>query len=83
MYYQLSWKILPGLKGLSCSEFSAVATTAPNNDGGVALELAGEAERDRLLRHLEEHFAARRFTNQADAFEAVKMRVLAWRGSGA
>jgi chaperone required for assembly of F1-ATPase len=80
MYYQLSWKILPGLKGLSCSEFSAVATTAPNNDGGVALELDGEEERDRLLRHLEEHFAARRFTNQADAFEAVKMRVLQWRG---
>jgi hypothetical protein len=82
MFYQLSWKILPGLRGLSCSEFSAAPTDAPNNDGGVALELAGEDERERLLRHLEEHFAARRFSNQADAFEAVKMRVLEWRGSG-
>lgn len=82
MFYQLSWKILPGLRGLGCSEFRATPTDAPVNDGGVALELAGEAERDGLLRHLEEQFAARRFSNQADAFEAVKMAVLAWRGSG-
>jgi hypothetical protein len=26
MIYQLSWKILPGLRGMSCSEFSATAT---------------------------------------------------------
>lgn len=82
MHYQLAWKILPGLRGLGCSDFSAVPTDTPNNDGGVALELEGDAERDRLVAHLEEHFAARRFTNQADAFEAVKMQVLAWRGRG-
>ena len=51
--YQLTWKILPGLRGLSCSEFQAVPTATPNNEQGVAVELASEAERDALLQQLE------------------------------
>jgi len=76
--YQLSWKILPGLRGLSCSDFRATATSAPNNDQGVAVELASESERDTLLRQLEEHFGPQRFSNNAAAFEAVKTYVLEW-----
>lgn len=78
MIYQLSWQTLPGLRGLSCSEFRAECTNAPDNERGVALELANDAERDALLRHLEEHFAAPRFSNNAAAFEAVKTYVLEW-----
>jgi hypothetical protein len=78
MIYQLSWKILPGLQGLSCSDFRAIATATPNNEQGVAVALASEAERDALLRQLEEHFGAQRFSNNAAAFEAVKSRVLEW-----
>jgi hypothetical protein len=72
MLYQLSWKILPGLRGLSCSDFSATPTAAPNNDQGVAFECATDAERDALLRELESHFAPQRFSNNASAFETVK-----------
>jgi hypothetical protein len=78
MIYQLSWKILPGLRGLSCSDFRATATSAPDNERGVAVELASEAERDALLRQLEEHFGPQRFSNNAAAFEAVKSYVLEW-----
>ena len=80
MTYQLSWKILPGLRGLSCSEFSAVPTAQPDNERGVAVGFAGEAEREAFLRQLEEHFAAQRFSNNAAAFEAVKTYVLDWAG---
>ena len=76
MIYQLSWKILPGLRGLSCSEFQAVPTATPNNEQGVAVELASEAERDALLQQLEEVFGSQRFSNNAAAFEAVKEFVL-------
>ncbi len=76
--YQLSWKILPGLRGLSCSEFRAAPTSAPNNDRGVALEFSSDAERDALLQRLEECFAPQRFSNNAAAFEAVKAYVLEW-----
>ena len=72
MIYQLGWATLPGLRGLSCSEFRAALTTAPDNEHGVAIEFANGAERDAFLRQLEKHFAARRFTNSADAFDAVK-----------
>ncbi len=72
MIYQLGWATLPGLRGLSVSEFRATPTTAPDNERGVAIEFGSEAERDALLRQLEEHFAARRFTNTADAFDTVK-----------
>jgi hypothetical protein len=76
MIYQLSWKILPGLRGISCSEFSATATSSPNNEQGVAFECSTEAERDSLLRELETHFAAQRFSNNATAFETVKTYVI-------
>jgi hypothetical protein len=76
MMYQLTWKILPGLRGISCSEFSATQTAAPNNEQGVAFECSSEAERDSLLRELEVHFAPQRFSNNASAFETVKTYVL-------
>jgi hypothetical protein len=72
MLYQLGWTTLPGLRGLSCSEFRATATSAPDNEGGVAIEIASEARCDEFLRELEEYFAARRFTNAADAFDTVR-----------
>lgn len=76
--FQLSWKILPGLRGLSCSDFSATQTQTPDIERGVAVELVGDAERDALVQLLEEHFAAQRFSNNASAFETVKMFVLEW-----
>jgi hypothetical protein len=76
MIHQLGWTTLPGLRGLSCSEFRTTPTNAPDNERGVAIEFTSDAERDALLRQLEEHFAARRFTNTADAFDTVKAYVL-------
>jgi hypothetical protein len=78
MIYQLNWKILPGLKGLSCSEFSATPTNAPNNEQGVAFECDSEAECALLLQQLEAHFDAPRFSNNASAFETVKTHVVEW-----
>lgn len=72
MIYQLGWTTLPGLRGLSCSEFRATLTESPDNERGVAIEFASDAERDGFLKQLEEHFASRRFTNAADAFDSVK-----------
>ena len=66
---------MPGLRGLSCSGFRATPTDAPDHLGGVAVEVAGDAELQALLRRLEEYFAARRFTNAADAFDTVKAYV--------
>ncbi len=77
MMYQLGWSTLPGLRGLSCSDFRATPTAAPDNERGVAAAFASEAQRDEFLRQLEEYFAARRFTNAADAFDTVKAYVLA------
>ena len=76
MLYQLGWATLPGLRGLSCSSFRATPTAAPDNDRGVAVEFVSEAARDTFVRQLEEHFAAKRFTNAADAFDTVKAYVL-------
>jgi len=76
MLYQLRWATLPGLRGLSCSEFRATPTAAPDNERGVAIEFPSEAERDAFLRQLQEHFAALRFTNAADAFDTVRAYVL-------
>jgi hypothetical protein len=76
MLYQLGWATLPGLRGLSCSDFRATPTAAPDNERGVAIEFATDTARDGFLRQLEEHFAARRFTNAADAFDTVKAFVL-------
>jgi hypothetical protein len=76
MMYQLGWATLPGLKGLSVSEFRATPTEVPDNQKGVAISFTNESERDTFLKQLEEHFAQRRFTNAADAFDTVKAYVL-------
>jgi len=65
MMYQLGWSTLPGLRGLSVSEFRATPTDTPDNEHG-------DAERDSFLREIDAAFAARRFTNAADAFDTVK-----------
>jgi len=78
MLCQVTWKTEPGLRGLSCSGFRAVETAQPDNERGVAVEFAGEAERDMLLRALEARFAAERFSNTAAAFETVKAYILDW-----
>jgi hypothetical protein len=72
MIYQVSWTTLPGLRGLSCSEFRATPTASPDNERGVAVEFANDADRDAFVQQLEAHFAVRRFTNAADAFDTVK-----------
>jgi len=72
MLYQMGWATLPGLRGLSCSAFRATPTETPDYERGVAIEFASGDERDAFLRQIEEHFVARRFTNTADAFDAVK-----------
>jgi hypothetical protein len=76
MLYQLGWTTLPGLRGLSCSEFRAVGMDAPDSSRGVVAEFADEVERDAFLKQLETEFSARRFTNAADAFDTVKAYVL-------
>jgi hypothetical protein len=76
MVYQLVWKILPGLRGMSCSDFRATPTDAPNNERGVAFECATAAQCDALMRELEAHFGPQRFSNNATAFETVKAYVL-------
>ncbi len=65
---------------MSCSEFDAVPVERPDNERGVAVECAGEAERDALLRALNTHFASQRFSNASAAFETVKSFVLEWAG---
>jgi hypothetical protein len=72
MIYQLGWTTLPGLRGLSVSDFRATPTVAPDNEKGVAVAFTSEAERDSFLRELESDFAPRRFNNAADAFDTVK-----------
>ncbi len=79
MIYQLTWKILPGLRGLSCSEFGAVPTppgAGPDNERGVTVECASEDERAALIEELEAYFGPQRFSNNASAFETVKSYVL-------
>jgi hypothetical protein len=76
MLYQLGWTTLPGLGGLRCSEFRAVPTAAPDNERGAAVEFRDDRERDAFLQQVEEYFAARRFTNAADAFDTVKAYVI-------
>jgi len=76
MIYQLGWSTLPGLRGLACSDFRATATAAPDNERGVAVEIATEEQCDTLLQQLENYFGAKRFTNAADAFDSVKAFVL-------
>jgi hypothetical protein len=76
MIHQLGWATLPGLRGLSCSQFRATPTVSPDNERGVAIEFSGDHQRDAFLRQLEEHFAAQRFMNTAEAFDTVKAYVL-------
>jgi hypothetical protein len=76
MMYQLGWSTMPGLRGLSVSEFRGTPTDAPDNERGVAMEFASDAERDVFLREIEAAFAVRRFTNAADAFDTVKAYVV-------
>jgi len=76
MIYQLNWETLPGLRGLSCSDFKAAATNAPDRERGVAFDCASEAECAALLAELEKHFGPQRFSNNASAFEAVKSYVI-------
>jgi hypothetical protein len=76
MLYQLGWATLPGLRGLSVSEFRATPTDAPDHERGVAVEFAGDAAREVFLRRIAADFASRRFTNTADAFDTVKAYVL-------
>ena len=76
MIYQLSWKTLPGLRGLGCSEFKATATSTPNTEQGVTVECRSEEECAKLLQGLEAHFGPQRFSNNATAFETVKAYVL-------
>jgi hypothetical protein len=72
MYFQISWTTLPGLRGLSCSEFRATLTTAPDNVRGVVAECASEAESAAVVADLEKHFGPQRFLNTAAAFDGVK-----------
>ena len=76
MIYHLGWTTLPGLRGLSVSDFRAGPTDAPDNESGVAVEFTDSIQCDEFLRQLEKHFAARRFTNSADAFDTVKAYVI-------
>jgi hypothetical protein len=76
LHYQLTWKILPGLRGISCSDFGARPTAAPDNQQGVSFESATEIDRDTLLDELETYFGPLRFSNNASAFETVKTYVL-------
>jgi hypothetical protein len=76
MMYQLGWTTLPGLRGLSVSEFRATPTSAPDNEKGIAVPFSNEAERDAFVRRAETDFAPRRFTNAADAFDTVKAYVI-------
>ena len=76
MIYQLGWTTLPGLRGLSCSEFRAMPAETPDNEGGVAIEFLSEVERDAFVGRIKEYFATRRFTNSADAFDTVKAYIL-------
>jgi hypothetical protein len=76
MMYQLNWETLPGLRGISCSDFKATPTSAPDMERGVAFECADEAECAVFLARLESHFAPIRFSNNASAFETVKSYVL-------
>jgi len=78
--WQLGWTTLPGLRGLSVSEFRATPTHAPDSERGVAIEFASDLERDSFLKQAEEHFSPRRFTNAADAFDTVKAYALEYAG---
>jgi len=72
MFYQISWTTLPGLCGLACSEFRATPTATPNNERGVAVQCASEADSAAVIAELEAHFGPQRFLNASAAFDSVK-----------
>ena len=74
--YQLGWTTLPGLRGLSVSEFRAVRTETPDTESGVAVEFVDDVECHAFLKAAEAEFTMRRFSNAADAFDTVKTYVL-------
>ncbi len=76
MQFQLSWETAPGLGGMRCEGFRALKTAQPDTLGGVAVECGDADAAEQLARALEEHFAKKRFSNAAAAFEAVKAFVL-------
>jgi hypothetical protein len=76
MTYQLGWTTLPGLRGLSVSEFRAIPTSTPDNEKGVAIAFESDGSREAFLQQMEADFAPRRFNNAADAFDTVKAYVL-------
>jgi hypothetical protein len=76
MIYKLGWTTLPGLRGLSVSEFRAAPTESPDNESGVAIAFENELARDEFLLRIESDFASRRFNTMADAFDTVKAYVL-------
>jgi hypothetical protein len=76
MVYQLGWTTLPGLRGLSVSEFRAARTETPDTERGVAVEFADDVECEAFLKAAEAEFAMRRFSNAADAFDTVKTYVV-------
>jgi hypothetical protein len=76
MIYQLGWTTLPGLRGLSVSEFRATPTAHPDNEKGVSIAFDNENARDAFLQQMESEFGPRRFNNGADAFDTVKAYVL-------
>jgi hypothetical protein len=76
MRYQLGWTTLPGLRGLSVSDFRAEPAEHPDTQRGVTAEFASEAECEAFLKAAEAEFVARRFNNAADAFDTVKAYVI-------
>jgi hypothetical protein len=72
MVYQLGWTTLPGLRGLSVSDFRAVRTATPDTERGVAVEFTDDVECDAFLQTAKAEFADLRFINAADAFDYVK-----------
>ena len=72
MFYQLSWTTLPGLRGLSCSEFRATLTAKPDTEHGVGFKCSNEQESAALVSELEAHFGPQRFLNMSAAFDGVK-----------
>ena len=81
MLYQLGWTTLPGLRGLSVSDFRAEPTAHPDIERGVAAEFADDASCQDFLKATEAEFASRRFSNAADAFDTVKAYVLEHAGT--
>jgi hypothetical protein len=76
MLYQLGWTTLPGLRGLSVSDFRAEPTETPDTQRGVATDFSDAAECEAFLQAAEAEFSSRRFSNAADAFDTVKAWVL-------